>query len=133
MESLQGTEKGLPAVQEEAKEEDVVGESRGGSEDSDTKEETGSSGENDETVGVSGRGEEGERAVGESVVETAAPTDAVRASDDPTTRHPLVSQQLIACVYSVCVGCVCVGVYRLMYSYVFILCFSFPLVSLLVF
>ena len=106
MESLQqGAEKGLPAVQEEAKEEDVVGESGGGSEDS----ETGSSGENDETVGVSGRGEEGERAVGESVVETAAPTDAVRASDDPTTHHPLVSQQLIACVYSAC-GSVCVCV-----------------------
>ena len=73
------------ALQE--REGDLVRESGDGSEDPDTGEDTVST--SDE------KGEENvardEEKVGTSVVDTAAPTDAVDSDHDPTVHHPLVS------------------------------------------
>lgn len=72
------------AVQE--RERDLAEESGGGSEEPDAE------GETDSTDEEKGEGEvvtEEER-LGPSVVETAAPTDAVKPDHDPTVHHPLV-------------------------------------------
>ena len=85
VQGLGGGEKEVLDGQEKAEREAAESEENGGGSDgTDPREEASAGGDS-----FSG-GEEREREVGPSAVETAAPTDAVRPESNPTQHHPLV-------------------------------------------